>query len=86
MNGQKQSTPNQNVHTKSIKESADQLLDDSKKLVDDMYDDGLKKVGSVQKEALDYAKELLEQVRANPLKSALIAGGIGFLLSVLLKK
>jgi len=86
MNGQNQEKLSQNLHKKNITEAADHLLEESKKLVGDMYDDGLKKVDTVKKEAQDYTEELMEQVRDNPLKSVLIAGGIGFLLSVLLKK
>lgn len=69
-----------------VSEAAAELLDESKKFAHELYDDGLKKAGKVQKEAEVYTDELLAQVRENPLKAVLIAGGIGFLLSALLRK
>lgn len=86
MDGKKQETAEQHLNKKHIKETADHFLDEGKKLASDMYDDGLKKINSVQKEAQEYTEELLNKVRENPLKSVLIAGGIGLLLSILLKK
>lgn len=69
-----------------ITEAAVDLLDEGIKFANELYDDGLKKVNVAQKEVEVYKDELLEQVRENPLKAVLIAGGIGFLLSVLLRK
>ena len=69
-----------------VSEAAVELLDEGKKFANELYDDGLKKVTAAQKEAEVYSDELLEQVRAHPFKSDLIAGGIGFLLSALLRK
>lgn len=69
-----------------VSEAAAELMDEGKKFANELYGDGLKKVSEVQKEAEVYTDELLEQVRAHPFKSVLIAGGIGFLLSALLRK
>ena len=57
-----------------------------KEAAKECWDDCVKKAHDAQQEAKVYADELLEKVRENPLKSVLIAGGIGFLLSTLLRK
>lgn len=81
---QNKSKPNS---TKShVSEAAAELLDESMKFANELYDDGLKKADYVKKEAEAYTDELMEQVRENPLKAVLIAGGIGFILSALLRK
>ncbi|VEG92068.1 DUF883 C-terminal domain-containing protein [Legionella spiritensis] len=69
-----------------VGDAANQLLEETKKLANELYQDTLKKVGDAQHNAKDYSDELLKKVQKNPLKSVLIAGGIGFLLSSLLRK
>ena len=69
-----------------ISEAAAELLDEGMKFANELYDDGLTKANHAKKEAEVYTDELLEKVRAHPLKAVLIAGGIGFLLSALLRK
>ncbi len=81
-----QTNLNSNTHKAHIQEAASELLDESIKYAHELYDDGLKRVGIAQKEAEIYKDELLEQVREHPLKAVLIAGGVGFLLSALLRK
>ena len=56
--------------------------DDVKKLLNE----GLNKIDETQAEIKQYSDEIIEKIRENPLKAVLIAGGIGVLLSVLLKK
>lgn len=77
---------NPNSKKAHITEAAVDLLDEGKKFANELYDEGLKKVNLTKKEAEVYTDELLEQVRENPLKSVLLAGGIGFLLAALLRK
>ncbi len=77
---------NQNKNAKPIGDAASDLLDDGKRFANELYKDGVKKVGSAQKEALAYTDEVLEHVRTHPLEAVLIAGGIGFLLSALLRE
>ena len=69
-----------------VSEAATHLLDESKKFAHELYEDSLKKVDVIQKETKDYADELLNTVREHPLKAILIAGGVGLLLSTLLRK
>lgn len=69
-----------------VAEAATDLLDETKKLAAELYEEGLKKIEAAQKEAGTYSDELLEKVREHPLKAILIAGGVGLLLSALLRK
>lgn len=69
-----------------VVEAATELLNESRKLAHEFYEDSLHKVGDVQESAKEYSDELLNKVKKNPLASVLIAGGIGFLLSSLFKK
>lgn len=66
--------------------AANQLLNEGKKLAHELYEDNLKKVGETQDHIKEYSDELTDKVKANPITSLLIAGGIGFLISALLKK
>ena len=75
-----------NTKKSHVAESTADLLDESKKLAHELYEDGLKKLNIVQKEAADYSDELLQKVREHPLKAILIAGGVGLILSALLRK
>lgn len=73
-----------------VADAASDLLNESKKLAHELYADSLDKVldtvGDVQHEAKEYSDALLKKVKENPLSSILIAGGVGFLLSLLVKK
>lgn len=69
-----------------ISEAASDLMHEGKKLVNDLYEDGLDKVGEAQKCAQEYSKELTQKIHKNPLGAILIAAGVGFLLSSLLRK
>jgi ElaB/YqjD/DUF883 family membrane-anchored ribosome-binding protein len=76
----------EHFNSKHIQEAGEELLDEGRKFVHDLQDQGRDKLNAVKKEATEYSDELLELVRNHPLQSMLIAGGIGFLLSRLLKK
>lgn len=55
-----------------VAEAASELLNEGKKLA--------------QENAKEFSEKLAQQVKENPLASILIAGGVGFLLSALLRK
>lgn len=78
--------PQINNHLDHMKGAASHLVNEGKKLVDDLCADGREKINLAQKKAEDYSDDLIEHVRAKPLKSLLISAGIGFLVSVLLSK
>lgn len=69
-----------------VTEAASDLVNESVKLAHELYQEGLKKLDDVTHEAKSYSDELLVQVREHPLKAILIAGGVGILLSALLRK
>jgi ElaB/YqjD/DUF883 family membrane-anchored ribosome-binding protein len=69
-----------------LNESATDLSDKGIDYAHSIYEDGMKKVSEAQQEVKLYSEELIEHVRQHPLKAILIAGGVGMLLSALLKK
>ncbi len=75
--------PNQKAH---VREAASELLNESKKWANEMREEGLHKVSEAEEDIKVYSDQLLKKVQENPLASVLIAGGIGFLLSSLLRK
>ncbi|PJD91540.1 MAG: hypothetical protein CK424_06615 [Legionella sp.] len=66
--------------------AANDLLGEGKKLANEIYKDGLHKMDAAEDTVLEYSDMLLKKVKANPLASVLIAGGIGFILSALVRK
>ena len=86
LNKKRASMAQENVSRAHVAEAATELYNESLKLVHELYEDGVNKVTDVQDNAKAYSDELLDKVKENPLSSLLIAGGIGFLLSRLLKK
>ena len=66
--------------------AASQLLNESKKMANELYEEGCHRVQDAQDTVKEYSDELVRHVRENPLASVLIAGGVGFLLSALLRK
>lgn len=69
-----------------IEETTNELLDDGKRLANELYEGGMEKVNQAEKQIKEYSDELLKKVQENPLSSILIAGAVGFVLSALLKK
>lgn len=79
-------TNNPNSKKANVTEAAADLMDEGKKYAHELYEDGLEKAEQVKQEAQVYTEELLTKVREHPLKAILIAGGIGLLLSAMLRK
>ncbi|HRD68642.1 MAG TPA: hypothetical protein PK657_00710 [Legionella sp.] len=73
---------NQKSH---VSEAASELLKEGKKLASELYNEGMHKVTDVEENMKEYSDKLMLKVKENPLTSVLIAGGIGFLLSKILK-
>lgn len=74
---------NKNAH---VEDAASEFLNHGKKLANELYKEGVNQINEVENNAKEYSDELLKKIQENPLTSVLIAGGIGFLLSTLLKK
>lgn len=77
-----QSSRSEKAH---VKDAAADLLNESRKLADEYYAEGVNKVNQAEEQVREYTDSLLQKVQENPLKAVLIAGGIGFLLSKILK-
>ncbi|KTD40433.1 DUF883 C-terminal domain-containing protein [Legionella parisiensis] len=69
-----------------LEAAASQLLTEGKKKVNQLYEDGIHKANEVEDNLKEQSDRVLKKIQENPLASVLIAGGIGFLLSRLLKK
>ncbi|BCA95392.1 hypothetical protein TUM19329_17530 [Legionella antarctica] len=69
-----------------VADAASDLLNEGKKYAHELYEEGLNKVSEAEDSVKKYSDDLLKKVQENPLTSVLIAGGIGFLLSKILKK
>lgn len=78
------STINQH-HESKVADTATDLLNDGKKLARELYEEGLYKINEVEDNMKEHSEQLIKKIKQNPLSSVLIAGGIGFLLSKLLK-
>ena len=62
------------------------LINEGKKLANNLYEEGVNKVGEAEEQIKKYADELLQKVQEKPMSSILIAAGVGFLLAKMMKK
>lgn len=71
-------------------DAASDFLNEGKKFANEVYQEGVHRANRMADEAEEnvkaYSDVLIEKVQKNPLGSVLIAAGVGFLLSSLLKK
>ena len=69
-----------------VADAASELLNEGKKFANELYKEGLNKVDEAEDNVKEYSDNLLRKVQENPLAAVVIAAGVGFLLSALLKK
>ena len=69
-----------------INEAAHDVVEDSKHLANEIYEEGRYYVNEAHSHAREYSDEMLEKVRKNPASALMIAAGVGFLLSSILRK
>ncbi|MCE0724511.1 MULTISPECIES: hypothetical protein [Legionella] len=69
-----------------LEAAASQLLTEGKKKVNQLYKEGVNKANEVEGNVKEYSDSIVKKIQDNPLASVLVAGGIGFLLSRLMKK
>lgn len=69
-----------------IEKAASDMIKDGKKLANEVYEEGRRRVDKAEKNVKEYSDDLLTKVKKNPLASVLIAAGLGFILSTLLRK
>jgi ElaB/YqjD/DUF883 family membrane-anchored ribosome-binding protein len=73
-------------HKAQVAEAANALINEGKKYAHDLYEEGVHKMGDAQHNAKEYSDEVVNKVRKNPVTSVLVAAGVGFLLSSILRK
>jgi ElaB/YqjD/DUF883 family membrane-anchored ribosome-binding protein len=88
LNRKQTSSKNNSTDAKKsqIGDAANELLSESKKLANELYEEGLNKLTEAEQQLKDYSEHLINKVQEKPLSTLLIAGGIGFLLAKLIKK
>ena len=69
-----------------LEAAASELLKEGKKKVNEFYEGGKHKACEIEENIKDGTDRLVKKIQENPLASVLIAGGVGFLLSKILKK
>ncbi|TAL64823.1 MAG: hypothetical protein EPN84_02655 [Legionella sp.] len=69
-----------------VSEAANTLLNEGKKLAQEVYEDGINKVSEAEANVKEYSDQLVKKVQENPVSSILIAAGVGFLLSKIFHK
>ncbi|CEK10800.1 hypothetical protein [Legionella hackeliae] len=86
-------TPPKHSRESQLGEATTVLLKDSRKIVNDgkkvaneLYEEGKNRVYDVQNNIKDYSNKVADRVQERPIISLLVAGGIGFVLSALLRR
>ncbi|KTD16055.1 hypothetical protein [Legionella jordanis] len=62
------------------------LINDSKRVANELYQEGKSRVNEAQSNIKEYSDQVAQKVYQRPLMSLLIAGGVGFILSALLRR
>jgi ElaB/YqjD/DUF883 family membrane-anchored ribosome-binding protein len=73
-------------HPSELMDSASELFCEGKNKAHELYDEGVQKVSETQKTVNEYSDEFVKKVKENPVTSVLIAAGVGYILSSLLRK
>lgn len=61
------------------------VLEETKKLGTDIYNDGTETINELKDKFQEHSDKVVQNVKEKPFTSLLIAAGIGFILSRLLK-
>jgi ElaB/YqjD/DUF883 family membrane-anchored ribosome-binding protein len=77
---------NVNPSQSPIGDQTNRVLDEAKKLGTEIYEEGKNKVEDLQGNIKENSDKLLQHIQEKPLHSVLIAAGVGFLISHLLRK
>lgn len=82
------STPKGNGRSRKerVEDAANDLLKEGKSIASELYEDGSHKMSEAEAHLKQYSDQLLKKVQKNPLASVVIAAGVGFILSSLLRK
>lgn len=71
---------------RNTKDKAEVFTEQVKEKASELYDEGKQKISDLENYFEDYSGEVVKKVKANPVTSLLVAGGIGYILSKLLSK
>ncbi len=82
----KSTMKSENSSKSKISDAANELLHESKKLVNEICEDGRVKINEAEQQLKEYSERFTKKIQEKPFTSLLIAGGIGFLLTKLIKK
>jgi ElaB/YqjD/DUF883 family membrane-anchored ribosome-binding protein len=89
----KSNTPKLNPDDEKVKKEAKETVDHAEALYEqvkgranEMYEEGKKSVSHAHDSIKECTDGVIKHVREKPIASLLIAGGIGFILSSLLRK
>ena len=69
-----------------LKDKTECVSQQVKETVSDLYGEGKKKVGQAEDLLNEYSDSLIKTITKQPLTSVLVAAGIGYVMSKLLKK
>ena len=75
-----------NQQESHVIDAANALLKESKKKVNELYEEGRHSIDHVQQSIKCYSDDVVHKVHAKPITSLLIAAGIGYILSSLLNR
>ncbi|MGQ3888724.1 hypothetical protein ACQUW5_06780 [Legionella sp. CNM-1927-20] len=75
-----------NRRNSNLSEAASDLLKDSKKVANGLYEEGRYRVAEMQDSIRVYSDELIKQVHARPMTTLLIAAGVGFILASFIRR
>ncbi len=69
-----------------LKSNAESFAHQVKEKTVNLYEEGVSKAGELQNCAVNYTEDFIKRVKDKPVKSVLVAAGIGYILSNLLSK
>lgn len=69
-----------------LKDNTESLAHQFTEGAENLYEEGKRKINDLNDSVGEYAEQLTNKIKEKPLTSLLIAGGIGYLLSHLLRK
>lgn len=69
-----------------VADAASDLLEEGKKWTNEVREEGMKRACQAEESLKECTDTLLKKVQESPLSSVLIAAGVGFLLSRMLRK
>jgi len=69
-----------------VMDSANDLVNESKKYANELYQQGMDKVSGAEDVVKQYSDRAAQKIQDKPFTSILVAAGVGMLLSVLFRK